>query len=116
MIMILISRVFDMAERRSTKHRQLILDVLRETDGHLGAKDIFRKAVERDSSIGLATVYRNLQLLEELGLVNGKRLDRTHCWYELKRSDDHCDAVCTSCGHGARSSGLANPVRATSVR
>ncbi len=87
-----------MVDRRSTKHRQLILDVLKDADGHLGAKDIFRRAVERDPSISLATVYRNLQLFEELGFVNGKRLDKTRCWYELRRSGDHCDVICTACG------------------
>ena len=98
MRMILISGACIMADRRTTKHRQLILDVLREADGHLGAKDIFRKALERDAGISLATVYRNLQLFEELGIVDGKRLDKTRCWYELKRSGEHCDVVCTACG------------------
>jgi Fur family ferric uptake transcriptional regulator len=88
-----------MIQRGKTKHRQLLLDILKEADGHLGAKEIFKKALEHDFSISLATVYRNLQLFEELGLVNGKRLDKTHCWYELKRSGDHCDVICTACGN-----------------
>ena len=87
-----------MADRFTTKHRRLILNILEEANTHLDAKDIFQKALAQDPSISLATVYRNLRLFEELGLVNGKRLDRTRCWYEIKRSGDHCDVVCTTCG------------------
>ena len=87
-----------MTARYTTKHRQLILNILEEANTHLDAKDIFQQALVKDPSISLATVYRNLRLFEELGLVNGKRLDRTRCWYEIKRSGDHCDVVCTTCG------------------
>jgi len=87
-----------MGDRGSTKHRRLILDILAKADSHLRAKDIYRKALEEDPEISLATVYRNLRLFEELGLVNGKRLDRMRCWYELKRSGDHCDVICSACG------------------
>jgi Fur family ferric uptake transcriptional regulator len=87
-----------MADRGSTKQRRLILDILGRADGHLRAKDIYKRALEEDPGISLATVYRNLRLFEELGLVNGKRLDKMRCWYELKRSGDHCDVVCSACG------------------
>ena len=87
-----------MQERLATKHRQLLLDILREADGHLDAKEIFRRAADKEPGISLATVYRNLQLFEELGLVDGKRLERTGCWYEIKRADHHCDVECSMCG------------------
>jgi Fur family ferric uptake transcriptional regulator len=87
-----------MKERLATKHRQLLLGILREADGHLDAKEIFRRAADKDPGISLATVYRNLQLFEELGLVDGKRLERTGCWYEIRRAGHHCDVACSMCG------------------
>ena len=87
-----------MRERLATKHRQLLLGILREAGGHLDAKEIFRRAAEKEPGISLATVYRNLQLFEELGLVDGKRLERTGCWYEIRRADQHCDVACNICG------------------
>jgi len=87
-----------MKERRVTRHGQLLLDILREADGHLDAKEIFKRAADKDPGISLATVYRNLQLFEDLGLVDGKRLERTGCWYEIRRAGHHCDVACSICG------------------
>ena len=87
-----------MKEKLDTRHRQLLLGILREADSHLDAKEIFRRAADKEPGISLATVYRNLQLFEELGLVDGKRLERTGCWYEIRRAGHHCDVACSMCG------------------
>jgi len=87
-----------MSDRVSTRQRRLLLEILRETGSHLSAKELFRQAVQRDPRISLASVYRNLHLFEELGLVDGKRLDRNCCYYEVKRSRQHYDLVCNCCG------------------
>jgi len=87
-----------MSDRVSTRQRRLLLEVLRETGAHMSAKDLFRQAVQMDPNISLASVYRNLHLFEELGLVDGKRLGRNCCYYEVKRSRQHYDLVCNCCG------------------
>lgn len=84
--------------RFGTAHRQLLLDILRESKGHMDAKELFQEAAKRDPHISLATVYRNLRLFEELGLVDERRLDRGHCSYEIKTSSEHYHLVCTTCG------------------
>jgi Fe2+ or Zn2+ uptake regulation protein len=81
-----------------TAHRQLLLDILREAKTHMNAKELFQEAAKRDPHISLATVYRNLRLFEELGLVDERRLDKSHCSYEMKTSSEHYHLVCTTCG------------------
>ena len=87
-----------MKDRFRTMHRQLLLKILREANRHLDAKQLFQEAVKRDPHISLATVYRNLRLFEELGLVDERHLDKGHCYYEIKRSSEHYHLVCTTCG------------------
>ena len=85
-------------DRPVTAQRQLLLDMLRQAKGHLDAKELYRRAIETDRNISLATVYRNLRLFKELGLVDELRLDEVHCYYEMKRGTEHYHLVCVSCG------------------
>ena len=52
-----------------TAQRQLILDILREAGSHIDAKEVYRRASERDPEISIATVYRSLHLFKEKGLI-----------------------------------------------
>jgi Fur family ferric uptake transcriptional regulator len=52
-----------------TRQRQLILAVLQSSRGHLDAEMVCAKAKEQDPRIGIATVYRTLALLKQLGLA-----------------------------------------------
>ena len=49
--------------RRNSRQRQLILDVMRGEGIHLNADQVYQKVKQADPSIGIATVYRNLNLL-----------------------------------------------------
>lgn len=80
-----------------TAQRQLLLDTLREAKSHLDAKELYQRAIEKDPRISLATVYRNLRLFKELGLVDERRLNEVHCYYEIRRSTEHHHLVCTAC-------------------
>ncbi|WP_347490504.1 Fur family transcriptional regulator [Desulfoscipio sp. XC116] len=54
-----------------TAQRQALLEIIEATKGrHLCTEEIFDEVRKNFSSIGLATVYRNLQLFEKLGLVH----------------------------------------------
>ncbi len=81
-----------------TKQRQLLLDLIRETGGHVDAKELFRRASEKDSSISPATVYRSLNLFKQLGLIDEKRLGQARCYYEASHSPQHQHLVCSGCG------------------
>ena len=57
----------ELKERPLTTQRRLLLDILREAEGHLDARELFQRAIDKDPRISLATVYRNLRLFKELG-------------------------------------------------
>jgi len=81
-----------------TAQRRLILELIRDSGGHLDAKELYQRARVRDESIGPATVYRSLNLFKELGLVDERRLGKVCCCYELKKSSEHQHLVCQRCG------------------
>ena len=81
-----------------TSQRRLLLSVMQEAEKHLDAKELYRRASERDASISLATVYRNLHLFKDQGLINERHLGQARCFYEMKRLGEHQHLVCESCG------------------
>jgi Fur family ferric uptake transcriptional regulator len=84
--------------RPDTSQRRLLWSIIQEAEKHLDAKELYRRAGERDASISLATVYRNLRLFKEQGLINERRLGQARCYYEMKRLGEHQHLVCESCG------------------
>jgi len=81
-----------------TPHRRLLLSIMREAGRHLDAKELYRLASERDPNISLATVYRNLHLFKEEGVINERHLGQARCFYEMKRLGEHQHLVCEACG------------------
>ena len=81
-----------------TAQRRLLLELLRQAEEYIDAKELYRRASARDESIGPATVYRSLNLFEELGLVDEVRLGKVRCYYEIKQSPEHQHLVCQGCG------------------
>jgi Fur family ferric uptake transcriptional regulator len=71
---------------------------MREAGKHLDAKEVYRRASERDPNISLATVYRNLHVFEKQGLINERHLGQARCYYEMKRLGEHQHLVCEACG------------------
>lgn len=63
---------------RITKQRLMLLDIILEEECSC-AKEIYYKAVEKDSSIGSATVYRMVNTLEEIGAISRKNMYRIAC-------------------------------------
>jgi len=81
-----------------TNQRRLLLDLLRDAEGHIDAKELYRRASAKDESISPATVYRNLNLFKELGLIDEMRLGKIRCYYEIKQSPEHQHLLCRGCG------------------
>lgn len=82
----------------STAQRRLLLELLGEANGHLDAKELYRRASARDESISPATVYRSLNLFKQLGLIEERRLGKIRCYYEMKHSPEHQHMICQGCG------------------
>jgi Fur family ferric uptake transcriptional regulator len=83
---------------RNTSQRALILEVIRQGKGHLDADEVFRRARSRQPRLSLSTVYRTLQKLKQLGLIEELHFDETHHHYELKPRKEHHHLVCQKCG------------------
>ena len=82
----------------ATAQRRLLLELLGEADGHIDAKELYRRASARDESISPATVYRSLNLFKELGLIEERKLGQVRCYYEMKHSSEHQHMICQGCG------------------
>jgi len=76
----------------------LILQVLQESDRHLDAEAVHDRVRQRDPEISLATVYRTLALLKEMGLVNAPSLGAERSRYESAGSTPHYHFTCLNCG------------------
>lgn len=83
--------------QRSTEQRQLIQEILQQADGHLDADEIYQQARLRSPRISLSTVYRNLQVFKELGLVEEHQFGNRRC-YEPAPQTEHQHLVCLGCG------------------
>lgn len=84
--------------RRMTSQRKLLFDLLTESGGHIDAGELYVRARERDSHISLATVYRNLSLFKQAGLVEEHHFTEGHHHYEVKGKKGHQHLVCLGCG------------------
>jgi Fur family ferric uptake transcriptional regulator len=81
---------------RLTLQRQLVLDAVRRL-GH-STPDALAAEVQRTApSVNITTVYRTLELLEQLGLVRHTHLDHGSPTYH-PAEDEHVHLVCRSCG------------------
>ncbi|HIY55678.1 MAG TPA: transcriptional repressor [Candidatus Dorea merdavium] len=63
---------------RITKQRKILIDIILENDC-ASCKEIFYKASREDARIGVATVYRMINALEEIGAISRKNMYRIEC-------------------------------------
>ena len=54
---------------RMTSQRQIIIKVIEESEDHPDVDLMYRRSVEIDDTISIATVYRTVKLLEEAGVI-----------------------------------------------
>lgn len=55
---------------RITSQRQIIIEVIEEAKDHPDVDQLYQRAVEQDRTISIATVYRTVKLLEEVGVID----------------------------------------------
>ncbi len=83
---------------RITHTRLAILRVLADASEHLKVAEVHRRAKQIDGRIGLASVYRTMDLLTRLRLIKHVHMDHRHRHY-ARATDGHCHhLVCRSCG------------------
>jgi Fe2+ or Zn2+ uptake regulation protein len=91
-------KTLNAAGMRVTNQRSLIMEIIRQGKGHLDADEIYRRAREKEPRLSLSTVYRTLQMLKKLDLVDELHFDEEHHHYEVKPAAEHHHLVCLDCG------------------
>lgn len=86
-----------------TNQRMLVLELMAERPGqHLTAEEIYDLARQKYPDIGLATVYRTVQVLVDLSIIDKVSLNDGFARYELgaehSSGHHHHHAICSRCG------------------
>jgi len=93
-----IASLFDQRGLRWTVQRQLVLQIIQQNSGHLSVDDVYQEVARTFPSVNRSTVYRTLELLNELGVIvetqSGDNLRR----YEMIHTHPHYHALCEKCG------------------
>lgn len=85
--------------QRMSRQRRAVLDNLAAHSVFRSAQDIHASMTEGEEVASLATVYRNLQLLEEAGLVDAVRARSGEMLYRsCEAASHHHHLICSECG------------------
>jgi len=82
---------------RMTKQRKTILEEIKKSKSHPTADKIYDSVKKKIPDISLGTVYRNLDILSEEGLVRKLELAHTQRRYD-GNMENHYHVLCTECG------------------
>ena len=82
---------------RLTPQRELVLAAVEEL-GHATPDEVLTKVREQSAAVNISTVYRTLELLEELGLVRHTHLTDRAPTYHSTATPEHVHLVCRGCG------------------
>ena len=82
---------------RLTPQRLAILEVLRNSHGHISPTEIYQRVTQEIPGMTEATVYRTLSFLAEQGLVLVAHLGKGQLVYEYAEHDHH-HLICSQCG------------------
>jgi Fur family ferric uptake transcriptional regulator len=82
---------------RVTPQRQLVLAAVTRLE-HATPEEIWAEVQRSASGVNISTVYRALELLEEVGLVTHTHLGHGAPRYHLAAEAEHVHLVCSSCG------------------
>ena len=89
------------AQPEITKRQKHLLDKLKKCDDELSGQDLYRELQDGKNAMGLATVYRNLQVLVKQGLVRSRHLPTGEVLYTPVERDTH-HVTCVNCGETTR--------------
>jgi Fur family transcriptional regulator, ferric uptake regulator len=94
------SQTWDAALRASgyrvTPQRQLVLEAVNRLN-HASPEEIFAEVHQTAQGVNVSTIYRTLELLEQLGLVTHTHLGHGAPRYHIAGEQQHVHLVCQSC-------------------
>jgi Fur family transcriptional regulator, ferric uptake regulator len=113
-----LAAALDGSGRRLTGPRRAILDLIAARDGHFTAADLVADVRERRLGIGRATVFRALDVLTDLGVVERLDLPSGEHAYVACDPSHHHHVVCSGCGRSVdvEDAGLTAVVDAVEAR
>jgi Fur family transcriptional regulator, ferric uptake regulator len=82
---------------RVTPQRQLVLEAVAKL-GHATPEEIAASVQQTAKAVNISTIYRTLELLDNLGLVTHTHLNHGAPTYHLASDADHVHLVCQDCG------------------
>jgi len=82
-----------------TEQRAIILQILLNIDDHLNAEEVLDIVKEKypEQKIGIATIYRTLNFLEEVNLISSISFGKDGKKYEGNNNQHHDHIICTNC-------------------
>lgn len=110
--------ILDRAGYRLTEPRRAVAGLIADRAGHFTAADLVREARVRRLGIGRATIFRTLDVLSELGVVERLDLPSGEHAYVGCALTHHHHVVCSNCGRAAEiaDAGLRTVVREVARR
>src|SRR6266704_2691961 len=82
---------------RMTPQRQLVLDAVAAMHGHVSVDQVYQHVVRVFPDVNISTVYRTLEVLEELGVVRHTHFHDGVAQYQRTDEAAHQHMVCTVC-------------------
>jgi Fur family ferric uptake transcriptional regulator len=84
---------------KQTKQRRQIVELFIKLRTHLSAEELHEAARSQGHNVGLATIYRTLNLLAEAGLAEQKSFGEGRQVFEINMPGSHHDhIICVDCG------------------
>ena len=93
-----------------TKRQKQLLEELKKCDDELSGQEVHRQLIIDGKSMGLTTVYRNLQVIIKNGLIRSRHLPTGEVLYTPVYRDIH-HLTCVQCGETSKMEGC--PVTAS---
>lgn len=81
-----------------TGQRRLMIEAFDGGHALYTAQEIYEKVKSRNPSINFSTVYRNLELLCKLGVINKLNINSGISHFELRHKEHHHHIICLGCG------------------
>lgn len=96
-----LKKIFEKNGHKFTKQRQIIFNAIKNANSkHLTPEELFSIVHQNNKQVGIATVYRTLNIFEELGIVNKQEFTDSVNTYELigQNNAHHDHLICENCG------------------
>lgn len=95
---ILLYNMLKKSNYKLTPQRKKILDILdKSKDKFLNVNELDNELKKQDINMNLTTIYRNLEIMEDLGIIHSHSLDNFKMYKITCNTHHHHHLICTKC-------------------